>query len=100
MNTEYAVIFKTKRNLPMPLEYGDMSQKLLELAKKQKGFIRIDSVADTSGNGISVSYWESLEAICDWKQNSVHLQAQSEGKANWYEDYTVEICEIIRSYKK
>jgi heme-degrading monooxygenase HmoA len=96
----FAVIFKTKRTLPMPDEYSSLSASLLELAKKQKGFIKIDSVADASGNGVSISYWESLEAIKTWKAESSHLYAQGKGKAEWYLDYSVEICEIVRSYEK
>ena len=97
---EYAVIFKTKRQLPMPEEYTLLSKKLLEMAQGLPGFLTIESVADAQGNGISVSYWASLEAIQSWKEVPVHLDAQSEGKKRWYEDYSVEICEVIRSYKK
>lgn len=97
---EFAVIFKSKRALPIPDEYGEVSNRLLELAREYKGFLRIESVADANGNGISVSYWDSLDAIRAWKENSVHLMAQSRGKSEWYQDYTVEICEVIRSYGK
>lgn len=97
---EYAVVFKTKRQLPMPAEYSEYAVKLAELAKTQKGFLRIESVADASGNGISVSYWDSLEAIRAWKENALHKIAQSKGQEKWYLDYNVEICEIVRRYGK
>lgn len=94
----FAVIFKTKRQLPMPQEYGDLNRQLAELAKSQPGFIKSESVADTNGNGISVVYWEALDAIRAWKENPLHLYAQHKGKTEWYKDYSVEICEIIRAY--
>lgn len=100
MEKEYAVIFRTKRTLPMSEEYAAYSQKLAELAKTQEGFIRIESVADQNGHGLSVSYWKSLDAIKTWKQNFTHLEAQAKGRSEWYEDYHVEICEVLRSYKK
>jgi heme-degrading monooxygenase HmoA len=100
MKKEFAVIFKTKRNLPMPPEYGEVSKKLTEFAKSQNGFLRIETVADNEGNGISVSYWNSLEAIAVWKTNTTHLYAQSMGKSAWYEDYSVEICEVTQRYSK
>ena len=97
---EYAVIFKTKRQLPMPAEYNEFSQKLVELAKLNPGFLRIESIADASGNGVSVSYWKSLDSIREWKAQSDHLEAQAKGKREWYLDYEVQICEVLRAYKK
>jgi heme-degrading monooxygenase HmoA len=100
MDKEFAVIFRTKRSLPVPAEYAELSKKLVELLKEQTGFRRIESVADADGNGISVSYWDSLDSIKAWKENSLHLEAQDKGKMVWYHDYVVEICEVIRSYRK
>ena len=100
MSKEYAVIFKTKRKLPIPDEYTDLNAKLAELVKGVEGFLRIESVGDEEGNGVSISYWESLEAIKNWKANSLHLEAQAKGKESWYEYYKVEICEVLRSYEK
>ena len=100
MKKEYAVIFKTKRNLPMPPEYNHFSEKLLSLAQQQEGFLRIESVSNTEGMGISISYWRSLDDIKNWRDNITHLEAQEKGKIKWYQDYKVEICEVIRSYAK
>lgn len=100
MEKEYAVIFKTKRQLPMPDAYIEMSHHLVERVSKLPGFLKIDSVADTEGRGISVSYWSSLEAIKKWKEEPLHLEAQKKGHSEWYLDYTVEICEILKSYRK
>ena len=100
MKKEFAVIFKTLRSLPMPAEYHEMSAKLVELARARDGFLRIETVADANGNGVSVSYWRSLEAIKEWKADLTHLEAQARGKNEWYLDYEVQICEVLRSYKK
>lgn len=96
---QFAVIFKTKRQLPMPEDYGVMSLKLEELVKRQPGFLRIESFDDANGNGVSISYWESLDSIRAWRENSMHLEAQAKGKSDWYKSYEVEICEVLRSYK-
>jgi heme-degrading monooxygenase HmoA len=100
MTKEYAVIFRTKRTLPMPVEYEKLNQQLAEMVKTIPGFKRIESIADANGNGVSISYWDSLESIQAWKNNSTHLFAQSKGKSDWYQDYSVEICEVLRSYSK
>ena len=73
-----------------------MAQKMEELAKIQEGFIGIDSAREVVG--ITVSYWESLDAIKNWKQQSEHLQAQLKGRNEWYSWYNVRICKVEREY--
>ncbi len=93
----YAVIF-TSRRTEGDNGYGQMADEMGRLASAQPGFIGIDSVRDASGAGITISYWESLEAIADWKNNAEHRTAQERGKAEWYRDYEVKICRVEREY--
>lgn len=92
----YAVIFTS--TLTTDTEgYNEMGQKMVELAKKQDGFLGIDSAREDVG--ITVSYWESLEAIKSWKQNSEHLLAQQKGQNKWYSWYNTRICKVEREYE-
>lgn len=76
--------------------YSEMAKAMDELAKSQPGYMGIESAREELG--ITVSYWESLEAIANWKQNSEHLLAQSKGIKNWYQNYKVRICRVEREY--
>ncbi|WP_256757419.1 antibiotic biosynthesis monooxygenase [Cohnella sp. WQ 127256] len=93
----YAVIFSSQRT-EGDNGYGVMADKMEQLASRQPGFIGVESVRDASGSGITISYWESLEAISNWKQNQAHLVAQEKGKQDWYQNYKVKICKVERSY--
>jgi len=99
----YAVIFTSIQNEDVS-GYAEMAKKMEILAKQQKGFLGIESARnDTStaisaGIGITVSYWESLEAIKTWKQHSEHLFAQQKGRTQWYNWYHVRICKVEREY--
>jgi heme-degrading monooxygenase HmoA len=53
--------------------YGAMAEKMLALASQQPGFLGAESVRDAIGVGITVSYWESLDAIKNWKRNEEPL---------------------------
>ena len=91
----YAVIF-TSTLTKDTKGYGEMAKKMENLAKTQSGFLGIDSARE--GVGITVSYWESLEAIKTWKQHSEHLIAQQKGRNNWYSWYNTRICKVEREY--
>lgn len=98
MKTYYAVIFTSQRTGEDGEGYAKMAEMMDELAQKQPGFLRVESARNAEGKGITVSYWESLEAIQAWKDNSKHLVAQQFGKEKWYMQYNVEICTVIKDY--
>jgi heme-degrading monooxygenase HmoA len=91
----YAVIFTSLRTGTAD-GYGEMAEAMMELAKTQPGFLGVESARE--GLGITVSYWESLEAIKNWKQNSDHLLAQRYGREKWYSHYKTRICKVERDY--
>lgn len=92
----YAVIFTSTRT-EGDNGYGNMAELMETLAKQQEGFISIDSAR--SEVGITVSYWKSLEAIKQWKQQTDHVLAQQKGREDWYNWYNVRICKVEREYE-
>jgi heme-degrading monooxygenase HmoA len=91
----YAVIFTSERTKG-DNGYGQMAEKMLELASQQPGFLGAESVRDESGLGITVSYWNSLDAIRNWKENASHKVAQEKGKAIWYKRFALRVCKVER----
>ncbi len=91
----YAVIFTSTRTA-IDEGYGEMAQQMVELAAQQPGFLGVESAR--SEVGITVSYWESLAAIKNWKQVSEHLMAQKFGREKWYSAYRTRICLVERDY--
>ena len=94
----FAVIFKAEFNKPDD-EYSITAERMRELAKNQYGCLDFISVCE--GNmEISISYWENQEQIGRWKQDPEHKKAQEKGKSIWYKSYTIEIVEVVHSYRK
>ena len=92
----YAVIFTSIQKESIE-GYSEMAEKMEVLAKQQPGFLGMDSARNNIG--ITVSYWDSLESIKNWKQQTDHLQAQLKGKQDWYHWYNVKICKVEREYE-
>lgn len=93
----YAVIFTSLRT-DGEKGYGDMANEMVELAQEQPGFLGVESARDPNGTGITVSYWDSEEAIRLWKANARHLIAQKLGREKWYESFTTRVSKVERSY--
>lgn len=94
----YVVIFSSKRTQADEQGYEEMAEKMLALAQTQEGFLGVESVRGSDGFGITVSYWESPEAIRAWKAHTDHLLAQKLGRTKWYESFTTRICKVEREY--
>lgn len=93
----YAVIFTSKHKLYND-EYNETAKRMNELTAKQEGFLGIDSARNEDGSGITVCYWNSIEAIKNWKENTEHQSAQQMGMKEWYESYSVRIAEVTKEY--
>lgn len=91
----YAVIFTNLQTRDTE-GYSKMAETMEQLARQQPGFLDFEHAREDIG--ITISYWESLEAIAHWKANLDHLQAQKLGKVRWYEWYKTRICKVEREY--
>jgi heme-degrading monooxygenase HmoA len=91
----YAVIFTSLRTAG-DNGYGAMAGRMEELAAAQPGFLGIESAREELG--ITVSYWESLEAIAAWKRNAEHQEAQRRGRTEWYAGFALRVCKVERAY--
>lgn len=91
----YAVIFTNELTVDTD-GYEEMADKMCQMALKQPGCLGFESARN--GLGITISYWESLEAIKNWKANTEHLEAQKMGRDIWYKYYKTRICKVERDY--
>lgn len=89
----YAVIF-TSLLTDDDKGYAAMADAMVELAQKQPGYLGIESARE--GLGITVSYWESLEAIKNWRENIQHGVAQKLGREKWYSHFKTRVCKVER----
>lgn len=95
----YAVIFASQRRADDSLEgYDAMAKRMVELAAQQPGYLGIESARNAEGFGITVSYWQSLEAIAAWKADAEHRVAQELGRRDWYRHFEVRIARVERAY--
>jgi heme-degrading monooxygenase HmoA len=91
----YAVIFTSLRT-EGDNGYGEMAQKMIDLASRQPGFLGVESAREEIG--ITVSYWADLESINAWKANIEHREAQALGHKKWYSAFKTRICKVERDY--
>jgi heme-degrading monooxygenase HmoA len=92
----YAVIF-TSCTSDDDTGYAAAAERMVELAAAQPGFFGIESARDPSV-GITVSYWESEDAIAAWKADVEHAAARDAGRQRWYDGYELRVAHVERAY--
>ena len=93
----YAVIFTSQRT-EVDKGYGAMAEHMVELAQQQPGYLGAESARGEDGLGITVSYWQSLEAIAAWRRETEHAAARDTGRARWYSHYELRVAKVERAY--
>lgn len=91
----YAVIFTSLRT-EGDNGYDQMAGRMVELAMQQPGFLGLETAREVLG--VTVSYWESAEAIANWKAQAQHLVAQRLGREKWYAAFKLRVCRVERDY--
>lgn len=79
-------------------DYGRTAARMVELARKQPGFLGVESVRDGGGHGITVSYWSDESAIDRWRRDTEHLLVQERGRREWYEAFNVHVARVERCH--
>ena len=93
-DTYYAAIFTNQRSDEGADLYQVMSEHMVELAAQQPGFLGVESVRGDDGLGITVSYWQSRDAIAAWGRHSQHVIAKQHGRQEFYLWFQLRIAKV------
>ena len=101
----FAVIFASQRSHGGALEgddYGEISDRMAELARGRDGYLGIESARDASGFGITISYWKDEASIAGWKADFEHREAQRRGRHDFYDHFELKVARVERqkSYRR
>lgn len=92
----YAVIFCSTKSVDLE-NYKETDEKIMKLAMEQVGFLGYESAGDLNA-GIFISYWENMESIQNWRNNSEHILAKKSGIDKWYDRFLSQICKVEHSH--
>lgn len=92
----YAVSFTSKQS--GNLEGYDAELAVISaLAEKQPGYLGIESALSAEGFGITIVYYDSLDAIDGWRNNADHMRAKARGRETWYDRYILRISKVEKA---
>ena len=95
-----AVIFEVYPAEGRQEAYLDMAAKMRPLVEEIDGFISVERFESltTPGKLLSISFFESEEALDQWRQLTAHRSAQKAGREDMFADYRLRVASVIRDY--
>jgi heme-degrading monooxygenase HmoA len=93
-----AVIFLSIRNGDDADGYAIAARRMEEAAAAMPGFIGFIAARGSDGVGIAVSYWADEATAQAWRDQPDHAHVRDQGRAVWYDRYSVSIAEVTRAY--
>ena len=96
----YLIIFEVYPHDDQKNRYFELAAQLRETLQQQPDFIyveRFQSLVD-EGKILSLSCWETDEAIANWRHHAEHMVVYAEGKRSVFKSYRLKVAEVIREY--
>mmetsp|Transcript_11830 Transcript_11830/g.29886 ORF Transcript_11830/g.29886 Transcript_11830/m.29886 type:complete len:124 (-) Transcript_11830:1530-1901(-) len=94
----FAVVFSSQRSEGDQAAYADAAERMLALAAQQPGYLGVESTRGADGFGITVSYWQTEEAILAWRRHAEHTLVRERGRRDWYRHFEVRVARVERAY--
>ena len=92
----YAVIFTSTYRGEHEASYGERAQRIRAIAESMPGYQGFFAASAPDGQGVAISYWDSLDAIAKFRAESEHVEAQNAGRARFYSAYDLRVARIER----
>lgn len=81
-------------------DYLALAAELKSELAKAKGFVRSERFSSLVNEGrlLSLSVWESEDAVAEWRNQVQHRNGQQLGRESIFESYNITVASAIRSY--
>ena len=96
----YAVIFEVTPTIEGKEHYLQIAANIRTFLENQPGLISIErfqSLIDEK-KLLSLSFWESEDAIAGWRNLLEHRSAQKVGKESLFSNYRIRVANVVRDY--
>jgi len=96
----FLVVFRNRKRADIDrAAYGAESDVMEAMARRQPGFISFKSYVADDNEVVALSEWENEDSALAWRKVAEHSAAQSRGRAEFYEEYTLFACKHPRVHR-
>src|SRR5581483_230923 len=87
-------VFRSRLMPGVQEEYVALVGRMMQLAASMPGYISHKGFLAEDGERVTIVEFESEEAQRAWRMHPEHLEAKKKGRADFYLEYRVQICNV------
>ena len=77
-------------------DYSEQLKRMADLAVKMPGYISHKPFVAEDGERLTLFEWESADTLRAWATHPEHVLVEEIGRQKFYEDYRLQVCEVVR----
>ena len=99
MTGEIVTTFRSRLRADAGDDYVQTADQMERYARAMPGFVDFKTFVADDGERVSLIVFASREAHDAWRDDPRHRRAQRRGRADWYSEYSIQVCELASERK-
>ncbi len=93
-------VFRSRLKSGAREAYDPMAVRMSELARSMPGYVSHKVFTADDGERVTIVEFADMESHRAWGAHAEHRAAQRQGRADFYSEYKLQVCEIVRESHK
>jgi heme-degrading monooxygenase HmoA len=89
-------IFRSRLRPEHADEYYEAVKRMVEIATKMPGYVSHKVFAHEDGERVNIVEFADEASQRAWATETRHLEAKKRGRAAFYAEYKLQVCEVVR----
>src|SRR5262245_2126265 len=77
--------------------YAERADEMARLVQTMPGLVDVKHFVADDGERVTLATFRDGEAQAAWRAHPDHRVAQQEGRDRWYAEYSIQVCETVRT---
>jgi heme-degrading monooxygenase HmoA len=92
-------VFRSRLREDAHQEYNELAPKIAALAETMPGFVSRKSFTADDGERLTLVAFADEQSQRNWALNADHVAAKQRGREQFYSEYSVQVCNLLRESK-
>ena len=94
---QIVTVFRNRLHGPNVARYAERAEEIHALALTMPGLVDVKTFTADDGERVTIATFADVEAQRAWREHDEHRAAQREGRADYYDEYSIQVCETLRA---